>query len=457
MPDEQTGALEALPAPATEEAVDAAMDQALDQADAETDNAEEDATDATQDDGEAESVTDDGDVAAEEPGEDEPEADDSETEADADEDAKPDADEEVDDGAEIKPDKTSDDGKTLHYRAAKAHRLMKASKDMAAIEEAIPGATVEMLKGHYEAAVTAQRMTAHLQSGDPKRLGEFMDHQFGDEGTANPAAVQQLAAHLPRFLATKNPDALKQLESQVHGVLVNQLYQKASGTGESADWALAQALDKLLTGNYVVMPAAGAEGDASHKADAAFSQREAALRQGEQALAKERQNTATQQRTNRGNAISAEATSAVDAQIEKALAPVAKAYRGKRIWGHMKRDLQEMVHQAGAANSTWDGELRAMMDTAVTNGSDQSKRALISKVEQLAGPVIRRNLKDIVKEATGIELKRSATAHTKLKAGAQKREPPPSGRPSSRTQDLAKQFREGKLTEDQLLDATLPS
>ncbi len=456
MPDEQIGAPEVLPAPTTEEGAEEAMDQAFDKAETETESVEEDTSDATEDDGEAESVTEEGDADADKSDEEEPEAEDSETEPDAEADDKADAADEDDDGEEIKPDKTSDDGKTLHFRAAKAHRLLKASKDMAAIEEAIPGANVEMLKSHYEAAVTAQQMAAHVQSGDPKRLTEAMNHYFGDAETANPAAVQQLAAHFPGFLATKNPEALKYLESQVQGVLVRQLYNRAGSTGETGHWALAQELDKLLTGNYVPMPEGGKDGGTSQKAADTISRRESAVAQREQNLEKQRQDTATQARADRENALGKEVASVIDAQIEKALAPVSKAFKGKLVWGHMKRDLDEIVNKAITANPTWKDELRSMIETAVTQPSDKAKLAVLSKVEQFAGPFIRRNLRHIVEETTGTELKRSATAHTKLKAGAQKREPPPSGKPSSRTQDLAKQFREGKLTEDQLLDRVLP-
>lgn len=446
MPDEQI----ALESPATEEAADQAMDQEFEKADAETESADTDETaETTEESDEAESVTEKAEPAEEPPAEEEPDAEATEKEADAEEEPEADTDKEDDAEGEITPDKTSDDGKTLHFRAAKAHRLLKANKDMEAIQEAIPDASLDTLKAHYESHVAFRRMAADVQSGEPDKVQNFMESMFGDSEVAK-TALPQVAAQLPAFLQKANPDALSHLESQVHTVLIGNLYRLAQKSGADQDWALAQSLDKRITGNYQAKSDSAAPDGAP---DDNLRQREERLAQEKREFDVRLRNESAQQKQHAQSALQQELDTTLDTQIEKALGPVAKAYRGKRAWNHMKQDLRQAVFDAGKANPTWSRDFEALLDSAVKRPSGESKKALTSKLEQFARPIIRRNLKVIVEESTGTEFKRSAEAHTTLKTGTKKREAPPSGKTSSRIQDLEKRIREGKATEDEILES----
>src|ERR1051326_513949 len=65
---------------------------------------------------------------------------------------------EISDYDEIKPDRETDGGKTLHFSANKAKALMAARDFHQRVQEAIPNATIEDLADNFRRTVELDRM-----------------------------------------------------------------------------------------------------------------------------------------------------------------------------------------------------------------------------------------------------------------------------------------------------------
>jgi len=351
------------------------------------------------------------------------------------EEAKLDLDQFEDPEAEIKPDKVSDDGKTLFFRREKAHRLMEANQNMKAIREAVPNATVETITEHYKTQVVFNEMVDDVNSGEPERIGKFLDFWYSPK--AAPEAVMATVAALPEHLARTNPQALGLIEQQTYHALVQRLYREAKKSGDDQELALAQRLQQKLEGRFVNQEDLAKQGESLDERRALENER----RQFNQDKNREAYRRMNEWLGETDKVV----TSAVDGAIDEALAPVMEHLKDTPQLNWIRRDLRDKVDEAASSHTDWTRQFNNHRNQAARNPSEQTRRDLAAMKKQFAVSVIRKHLKPVIEAATGTVLSRSAKAHEKQKAAQGKRAASPSGQPTQRGVDLAAAVKSGKI------------
>lgn len=309
-------------------------------------------------------------------------------------------------GEEIKPDSVSDGGKTLHFRASKAHKLLEAQAFQRGIQEQIPGATLDDIKQAYSHAVTLRSMADDFDSGDPQRVGQFVDFWL-DPQKANPASVSVMADKMLNVLPNISPGIYDQVEKSVVGQFTDKLYRQAKDTGDEALFTLAQHLDHRLTGKYLQKE------DFTVRNPEQDRLRE--LEEENRRLNEERQRARIETIRQRDAQLSADLSSVVNEEIEKALVPWA-AFKDKPQWKYMVSELAEQVEAARKAAGSWSREFENDRRAMIDRPSEEAKQRLIARQRNLVKTVVARHRNDVTARHTGQILAQSAQTHQKLQA-----------------------------------------
>jgi hypothetical protein len=222
---------------------------------------------------------------------------------------------------EIKPDRETDGGKTLHFNASKAKALLAARDFQARVNEAYPGATIEDIADNYRRSVEIDRMLTDHESGDPGRVGGVIDTWVNPQ--TNPQTLMAFADHVPAKLSQSNPQAFQRLESNILSNWLHQSYQRAAQSGDQRMLEVAQNLDFILNGKF--RPADQLKQQAADPLARERQQFNLERNQFNQQRAQERQQWVAQQMAAKDDAVN----TAVTAEISKPLQ--AKGQDGKTI------------------------------------------------------------------------------------------------------------------------------
>ncbi|HWR49920.1 MAG TPA: hypothetical protein VN428_02365 [Bryobacteraceae bacterium] len=342
---------------------------------------------------------------------------------------------ELDPTDDIEPDKVSNDGKTYFFRAAKAKALLADRQFVNNIRAKIPNATVEQLEQHYVRTVALDEALEKMDSADPVLVAEAAGWFIGG---ANPQSIGAFADHVVRTVASEHPQAYRKIAGKIVGGYTKSLYDAAVKSGDKGLLALAQNLDFKQRGKFMdEADFANRDPHADRAADLERREREYQARiDGERRQFVEQQFSAAKQ---------AEET-AVSEDIEKALAPVAEAFKDTPQWRHMTRDIRDSIDEAIKANPTWKRQYDAQERRVRSNPTEESKAALTTMMRQFVAPIIAKSKKAVIETHTQTVMGKAADAHRKQQQLAAKREPA-GGSPVQRA-SLAQKVREAKTQDE---------
>ena len=337
---------------------------------------------------------------------------------------------------EIQPDKVSQDGKTYFCRAAKAKALLADRQFVNDIRAKIPNATVEALTDNYSRVVALDELLDDLDSGDSGRVGKAAGYFMGEQ--QNPQSVALFADQVVRTAAQRHPQVYQQIAGKVISGYVQTLYDQALKSGDKGLLALAQNIDFKQRGKFMgEADFAQRDPHSDRLADIERRERELTERQ-----SRERASFVDQQMA---AAKSAE-ESAITEDIEKALEPVAKAFRDTPYWRHMTRDIRDAIGEAIKANPNWKRQYDLQERKTRQNPTDEAKATLTAMMRQFAAPIIAKQKKAVIETHTQTVMGKAAAAHQKQQQIAAKKEPA-GGSPVQRA-TLAQKVREAKTQDD---------
>ena len=332
--------------------------------------------------------------------------------------APPPAEEQPDEFAEddlSKPDRLSRDGKMHWYKPQRIQKFLQSHQAWRAVQDAVPGASVDVIKEMYDTASGVDQMQADFATGNVAKFAEFWSQE-------NPQSFTQMMMGAPQYLAKNAPAAYRALEQRVSSGLIDQLYRDGQSRSDDTLIAVAQHLEKILTGKFRDL----SKGPATDP----LAEREAALTQREKQVQQQLQREQQQRRIAWLDATDSTVSSTVNGMVEKALAiPELKAFEGRREMTWMRRDLQEAIQDAEKANPAWQRQYDALRKQAEAQPSEQARKNLVAMKEQFARQVIAKNRKAIIDAATGRVVGKSVAAHSKLQQAATRTEPANAGSP----------------------------
>lgn len=345
---------------------------------------------------------------------------------------------EVDPSEDIQPDRVSPDGKMLHFRAAKAKALLADRQFANSIREKIPNVTVEQLEQHYTRTVALDEQIDNVDSGDPARVAKAADWFLKG---ATPQGMGVFADHIVRTAAREHPEVYRQISSKVIAGYTQSLYNQAVRSGDKNLLALAQNLDFQERGRFIKEEEfAQRDPHADREADLARRERELAER-----VNRDRTTFIESQM----QVAHAAEDAAITEEIDKALAPVASAFKSTPHWKHMTRDIRDAIEDAKKANPTWMRQYNLQEQKVRSNPSEEAKANLVTMMRQFVAPVIARSKKSVIEAHTQTVMGNSAAAHQKQQQAAQRREPAGSNNPVQRA-TLIQQVKGAKNLDDAL-------
>lgn len=307
------------------------------------------------------------------------------------------------------PDRMSRDGKLHYYKPSRIAKFKQAYEAWRTVQEAVPGATVDVIRENYNTAAATDEMVADFHSGNVEPFVKFWAEE-------NPQTFTQVMMNAPQYLAQNNPQAYHALETRLLTKKIDALYRDGQQKNDPNLIAVAQNLDLMTTGKFRDMTKA-------QPVDM-LAEREAELSRREQAIQQQIQRERMGRTQAFLQAADTAAEQAVTGLVEKAFQrPELKMFEGKPQMKWMKRDLLEKIKEAENANAPWLQQYNAQRKQAEARPSEQSKTALVAKKEQFAKEVIARHLKRVIDDATGDILSKSAAAHSKRSAAAARTEP----------------------------------
>ncbi len=339
----------------------------------------------------------------------------------------------------IEPDKITDGGKTWHFRENKARSLLAAQEFQRAVQETIPGATLETVKGIYENSVIMEEFIGDYDSGDPARIGKVADFFF--DNRANPESVMALAQQLPDRLLASHPEAFRSLENAITQRTINRLYNEAAKSGDEQLLSLAQNLHFRHGGTFYKKE------DLQAGPESALAERERRLQADVQKFNSERTRESQQRTEQRRQEIDGMENTTIQEEIEKALEPVAVNFKDKPAWKHMTRDLAEAVEQARAANPVFKRQFDSVKLRALRDPSEDAKKSVAAMIRQFVAPIIGRQRKAVIEAETKSVLSASAAAHSKQLVASKRVETGGAASPTARSIS-AQKLREAKTLDD---------
>lgn len=352
---------------------------------------------------------------------------------------------------EIKPDLTSEDGKILHFRAPKAHKLLAAQAFQRSIQEEIPGATVDDVKVAYRDAVTMRQMVDDFDSGDPSRVNNFVNFWL-DPKNMNPASVGMMTERLVADLPKHQPEVYAQMEKSVLSRKVQDLYQQAHAAKDDALFTLAQHLDRMVTGKWVEA-SDFAQRDPAQERVQSIEQENQRLRE-----TLERQHADTLR--SRESQIQGTLNNVMAEEIERALSPWAAAFKDKPQWEYMKRELTDAIETTRRQSASWMREFENERRATLNRPSEEAIGRLVARQRNLVKTVLARHRNDVAQRHTGQLLTQSAAAHQKLQAASATGVDPVGGTAATSTIGIverAREMREKGASAEEIFRMTLGS
>ena len=319
-----------------------------------------------------------------------------------------------------RPNGMSQNGKRYWYDVARAEKLLSGHKAWRAVEDAVPGATVESIRQMHETQSMVDSMLADYNSGDLDPFVTFWQRE-------NPQAFTQMMMSAPQFLQQNAPQAYQAMEQRIHGGLVDRLYREGQRSGDDTKIAIAQHLDQMLTGKFRDLTKAQPI-DALAEREAQLTQRERAINQ---QLERERQAKVQAFLQDTDKAAEQSVTDLVNAELSK---PQLKAFENSPQLNWLRRDLIEAVKSAEQANAPWLRQYEARRKEAQARTSEQARQGLVAMKTEFARGVIARTAPKLIKQATEAFIGKSVATHQKLAAAAAKKEPANTGMPTQGVQ-----------------------
>lgn len=314
-----------------------------------------------------------------------------------------------------KPDRMSRDGKLYYYKPQRIQKFLQSHQAWQAIQDAVPGASVDTVKAMYETTAGVEALQADFHAGN---IDPFVEFWRGE----NPQSFTQMMMNAPRYLEQHNPRALQALEYRVNGTLVDRLYREGQQSGDDTKIAIAQHLDKILTGKFRDLTRGPAQ-DPLAEREAEISRREQTI---QQQLQRERSERLAAWMEQTDNTVQQAASDLVAKAVAR---PELKVFEGKREMTWIKRDLEEAIQKAERTNVTWKRQYDALRKQAEVRPSEESRKTLVEMKEQFARTVIAKTLPAIITAATGRVMSKSAATHSRMQQAATKTEPANAGAP----------------------------
>lgn len=394
-------------------------------------------------------------------------------EAESEESEKDELEEELEKDEEIKPDREGVDKsgkKQFFFGEKKTHRLLESHADMKAIKEKIPGATVEMLEENFETSVLHNRMLEDFDSGY-EGMARVLNYMVGNPKhpetvqAVNPQSVQVFAASLPVHLAHTHPKALATMENVMYDALVRDLYRKAdefkkTNSDEDAieqQYRLAERLEEVLFDKVERSPRAGGKSSkATGEADGLSDPERRELDERRRADESRQQQTAQQRQQQVAKDVADADREEIDSWIAKVESQISKQQKEKFEFDAEDRDyihhrLGKHINAAEKGNTAYRRQFDIQRSKAARNFSEESREQLKAQRRQFAGPHVRRNLRNVMKKFSQNAMDASERTHQRQKKAQEKRQAPP-GERTSRVINVAKAFKEKKMTYDDLVD-----
>lgn len=342
--------------------------------------------------------------------------------------------EDIDPYAEIEADSVSNDGKTLHFKKAKADRLLEAQRTLQAIREIDPFITPEGIADMRHRTLELDRMLNAFDTEDVQGItAAAMD--FAGPGQ-KPQSVAVFVDQAVASAAQHHPAAFKVVQDNILRLLSNQQFAKFQQTGNEDDRLLAWNLDYLAHGKQGDYKRYDAPAQPNGRRPDPVDARLAEIIHRDQQY-NFRANQDRKAMVDRAvGAADTERTSAVDKAIESALSLIPEKVREQRAvdYRHAVRDLRDEFEKVTKASDPYQKQHAILMNQLRANPSDQTRNAVVAFDKQWAEYVAGRSKREILGRFNETVLAQTNAAQKKQEALRQRIEPGGgSGTPVQRT------------------------
>jgi|SRR5689334_3918359 len=319
---------------------------------------------------------------------------------------------------------TSRDGaKKWHFSETKGKLLVSEHQELRQIREQIPEFTPEAAVEHYQGFTDLRRMNADLISGDPNRIGTFVQHLVNvavDSG--NPQAFGQMVAHGTRVLAGSAPQVFNStIAEPIITTSFDALYpaafdalRQAEASRDPKRISAAQAeifriqrTNWELTGRYKQI-------DDARSVDP-YAQQRAELQQEERRInAIRHQHFQEQSKQWEANA-NAKRESAVMEIADELLSKVKEGFKDRPALLEMIRTgVLSGVEKKVSENAEWKSLYDLDMESARRSGSERDLDKAVKRYAARAKSIITSEVKRLLPQATNTVVEQNRQRHQQL-------------------------------------------
>lgn len=300
--------------------------------------------------------------------------------------------------------------------------LYSVYKQVREIKNALGGElpSIDELKRNSDAYTSLLEMTADLESGNPDKIGNFVDYW----SQANPDALIGIIDHGVARLRESQPEAYRELSGVFAKQIIDDFYIRAAqfkGKPEYDDLVFAaQTLEYELTGNY-------RDGNEVVAPDPVDQRLERARR-----IEEEAQRRAEESRRAEVGRIKQELdlslNEAVSASLNEGLSRITDAFKSKpNLLNSIRKSVNDAARGAMKGDRAWLLQFQRSYGDAVRSGRPESIKAVAEMFKQRYDRAVKQVRAPIIKEATGSVMDGSAQRHAAHQSQASKTEPTGSG------------------------------
>lgn len=310
--------------------------------------------------------------------------------------------------------------------------------------------SVQDVRTYFTAHQNNVAMYQDYSSGDPQRMGRFLNHWFGadNNGQPKPAAMAALAQLYP-VLENAGPEALGQIASPIlnryEAALVGKWQTAQDPKLKAALYQAAQIVHNDLTGDWLPQEAF-LDRAAPQPAANPGEQR---LQQGWQQLNAERQQL-SQQRTQQWDGVRQQAEERTLAgQVDAALKPLTEMkIKQPVVYESLKARLLAEVKTAIQADPQIWNLYQAKVEAARRTGNPAAIEQVTKELLNLAIPVIRGKRAEVLRGAGVVIRQNNADRHQQLREVASHVAPGNTGIPAKQSLVPASLQQKGESRDD---------
>ena len=306
------------------------------------------------------------------------------------------------------------------------YQRYRATKEIEKALGYMPNA--EELQNFSAAAADFELMEADVVSGDPDRVGKFVDHWTGKAPEALPAIIDHAVAKLK----TSDPETYAGFQSVIAGEVMNGLYSKVASMRQSSspeDFAknlhAVQMVDWLLNQNY-------REATELDMPQSQEDPRDRRLAELEQEKAQREQATRVDSTRAFNQGIANELTTARASAVDESLARIAPSFETRpRMFSAIKESLAKAAVEEMKADSLFQARFTAARDRAFRSGKQEDAAALAKLYRERFTRGVRNHRDAVIREVTSQVTEQNKATHSALGRQAEKREPGGAASPSN--------------------------